>query len=94
MSAAKSKHKAVRRFVAAVRADYASVQKNREKYHNEKLSAWRMPIAARLGSELAHHNGAGHTRRIEPCKNIRDMRQTVAKKSRYTVATTEPRTQR
>lgn len=27
-------------------------------------------------------------------KNIRDMRQTVAKTSRYTVATTEPRTQR
>lgn len=27
-------------------------------------------------------------------KNIRDMRQTVAKKNRYTVATTEPRTQR
>jgi serine O-acetyltransferase len=46
MSAQNSKHKALRRFIAAVRADYASVQKNREKYHNEKLSAWRMPIDA------------------------------------------------
>lgn len=31
-------------FVAAVSADYASVQQNRKKYHQEDISAWRMPI--------------------------------------------------
>lgn len=31
-------------FVAAVRADYASVQANRAKYHQQTLSAWRLPV--------------------------------------------------
>ena len=31
-------------FVAAVRADYASVQDNRAKYHGEAVSLWRLPI--------------------------------------------------
>jgi len=38
-----SKRGALRAFVAAVRADYASVQQNRAKYHQEKVSLARMP---------------------------------------------------
>ncbi len=39
-----SKLAAVQRFVGAVRADYGSVQENRAKYHQEKISLARMPI--------------------------------------------------
>jgi serine O-acetyltransferase len=35
---------ALQKFIVAVRADYASVQNNRAKYHAEKVSLWRMPI--------------------------------------------------
>lgn len=35
---------AVQRFVAAVRADYGSVQENRAKYHQEKVSLARLPV--------------------------------------------------
>ncbi len=33
-------------FLHALRADYGSVQRNREKYHGESISPWRMPISA------------------------------------------------
>jgi serine acetyltransferase len=45
----------LRRFVGAVRADYASVQHNRAKYHSERIATWKMPLhfVQKIGFQMA-----------------------------------------
>ena len=43
------------RFVHAVRADYASVQRNRAKYHRDIIPTWRLPldVVRKIGLQMA-----------------------------------------
>lgn len=59
-------------FIAAVRADYASVQNNRAKYHGESVSLWRLPV------DLARKVGFQTLAVVRLMQLARDLRLPVA----------------
>lgn len=64
--------RALQAFAGAVAADYASVQRNRAKYHNESLSAWRLPI------DLVRKVGFQTATMVRTMQLARDLRIPVA----------------